>query len=72
VNGEQVKDARELARTIGGISPGTTVKLNVLHKARTSHQPDSASSNTVEAKADNDNDESRRRHPRHRCAEARA
>src|SRR5258708_4156618 len=59
VNGEQVKDARELARTIGGISPGTTVKLNVLHKGQ-----DKAISltlgqlpNTVEAKADNDNDD---------------
>src|SRR5215813_428854 len=27
VNGENVKDARELARTIGGIAPGTAVKL---------------------------------------------
>src|SRR5580692_5630065 len=31
VNGETVKDARELARTIDGLSPGTAVKLNVLH-----------------------------------------
>lgn len=30
VNGEQVKDARELARTIGGLAPGNAVKLNVL------------------------------------------
>jgi serine protease Do len=59
VNGEQVKDARELARTIGGLSPGATVKLNVLHKGQ-----DKAISltlgqlpNTVEAKADNDNDD---------------
>jgi serine protease Do len=59
VNGEPVKDARELARTIGSISPGTTVKLNVLHKGQ-----DKAISltlgqlpNTVEAKADNDNDD---------------
>ncbi|WP_316214014.1 Do family serine endopeptidase [Bradyrhizobium sp. SZCCHNR2032] len=34
VNGEPVKDARELARTIGGIAPGTAVKLNVLHKGQ--------------------------------------
>src|SRR6266536_990661 len=27
VNGESVKDARELARTIGGLAPGATVKL---------------------------------------------
>src|SRR6185312_10714038 len=32
VNGEPVKYARELARTIGGLSPGTSVKLNILHK----------------------------------------
>jgi serine protease Do len=31
VNGEPVKDARELARTIGGFAPGTDVKLTVLH-----------------------------------------
>ncbi|HVV40090.1 MAG TPA: Do family serine endopeptidase [Nitrobacter sp.] len=34
VNGETVKDARELARTIGGIAPGNTVKLDVLHKGQ--------------------------------------
>jgi serine protease Do len=32
VNGTPVKDARELARTIGGFAPGNTVKLNVIHK----------------------------------------
>lgn len=32
VNGQPVKDARELARTIGGFAPGNTVKLNVLSK----------------------------------------
>src|SRR6201999_2297676 len=32
VNGESVKDARELARTIGGMAPGASVKLDVLHK----------------------------------------
>jgi len=32
VNGAPVKDARELARTIGGFAPGNTVKLNVLQK----------------------------------------
>jgi len=57
VNGETVKDARELARTIGGLAPGNTVKLNVLHKGE-----DKVISltlgqlpNTLEAKADNDN-----------------
>ena len=34
VNGETVKDARELARTIGGLAPGTAVKLDVLHKGQ--------------------------------------
>jgi serine protease Do len=34
VNGETVKDARELARTIGGLAPGNSVKLNVLHKGQ--------------------------------------
>jgi serine protease Do len=34
VNGETVKDARELARTIGGLAPGAAVKLNVLHKGK--------------------------------------
>ena len=32
VNGAQLKDARELARQIGGLPPGTSVKLSVLHK----------------------------------------
>jgi serine protease Do len=59
VNGEQVKDARELARTIGGFAPGTAVKLNVLHKGQ-----DKVISltlgqlpNTIEAKADTDNED---------------
>jgi serine protease Do len=30
-NGQPVKDARELARIIGGFAPGSTVKLDVLH-----------------------------------------
>jgi serine protease Do len=32
VNGEAVKDPRELARTIGSLAPGADVKLNVLRK----------------------------------------
>ncbi|ABA04457.1 peptidase S1C, Do [Nitrobacter winogradskyi Nb-255] len=32
VNGDPVKDARELARTIGSLAPGTSIKLNVLRK----------------------------------------
>ena len=34
VNGETVKDARELARTIGSLAPGNAIKLNVLHKGK--------------------------------------
>src|SRR5213083_642896 len=33
-NGQPVKDARELARIIGGYAPGSTAKLDVLHKGR--------------------------------------
>jgi serine protease Do len=32
VDGKPVRDARDLARTIGGFPPGTSVKLDVLHK----------------------------------------
>src|SRR5262249_42926284 len=61
VNGESVKDARELARTIGGMAPGATVKLNVLHKGqdRAVNLPLGQLPNTVEAKADTDNDNSK-------------
>src|SRR5690349_11964153 len=57
VNGEQVKDARELARTIGGFAPGTAVKLNVLHKGqdKTVNITLGQLPNSVEAKADIDN-----------------
>src|SRR5450432_4174636 len=34
VNGQSVKDARELARIIGGFAPGRAVKLDVLHKGQ--------------------------------------
>jgi serine protease Do len=34
VNDTPVKDARELARTIGGMAPGQTVKLVVVHKGQ--------------------------------------
>src|SRR5712691_8555758 len=33
-NGQPVKDARELARIIGGFEPGSIVKLDVLHKGK--------------------------------------
>jgi serine protease Do len=57
VNGETVKDARELARTIGGIAPGNAVKLNVLHKGQEKliNLTLGQLPNTLEAKADNDN-----------------
>jgi serine protease Do len=58
VNGESVKDARELARTIGGFAPGNSVKLNVLHKGQDKVVSLTLGQlpNTVEAKADTDND----------------
>jgi len=58
VNGEKVKDARELARTIGGLAPGAAVKLNVLHKGQDKvvNLTLGQLPNTVEAKADTDND----------------
>jgi serine protease Do len=34
VNGQSIKDARELARIIGGLAPGNAVKLDILHKGR--------------------------------------
>ncbi|MDR3489867.1 MAG: Do family serine endopeptidase [Bradyrhizobium sp.] len=59
VNGEPVKDARELARTIGGLAPGNAVKLNVLHKGtdKVVNLTLGQLPNTIEAKADNDNDD---------------
>jgi serine protease Do len=57
VNGETVKDARELARTIGGLPPGAPVKLNVLHKGQDKTVALNLGQlpNTLEAKADTDN-----------------
>ena len=57
VNGETVKDARELARTIGGLPPGTAVKLNVLHKGQDKMINLNLGQlpNSLEAKADTDN-----------------
>ena len=58
VNGEPVKDAKELARTIGGLAPGNAVKLNVLHKGQDKviNLTLGQLPNQVEAKADLDND----------------
>jgi serine protease Do len=60
VNGQTVKDARELARTIGGLPPDTAVKLNVLHKGqeKTVNLTLGKLPNTIEAKADTDNNDS--------------
>jgi serine protease Do len=57
VNGETVKDARELARTIGGLAPGNAVKLNVLHKGQDKvvNLTLGQLPNALEAKADIDN-----------------
>ena len=59
VNGETVKDARELARTIGALAPGNAVKLNVLHKGQDKviNLTLGQLPNTMEAKANNDNDD---------------
>jgi len=57
VNGETVKDARELARTIGALSPGSAVKLNVMHKGQDKviNLTLGQLPNSIEAKADTDN-----------------
>ena len=72
VNGEPVKDAKELARTIGGLAPGNAVKLNVLHKGQDKviNLTLGQLPNTVEAKADLDKDKQQAQ-PRNRRAEAR-
>src|SRR5436190_6567366 len=61
VNGEAVKDAKELARTIGGLAPGNAVKLNVLHKGQDKiiNLTLGQLPNQVEAKADIDNDKAK-------------
>jgi serine protease Do len=61
VNGDSVKDARELARTIGGMAPGASVKLDVLHKGQDKvvNLTLGQLPNNIEAKADTDNDNSR-------------
>jgi serine protease Do len=58
VNGEPVKDARELARTIGALAPGAAVKLNVLSKGQDKviNLTLGQLPNTVEAKIDTDKD----------------
>src|SRR5467141_2723885 len=34
VNGQSIKDARKLARTVGSLAPGSAVKLNILHNGK--------------------------------------
>src|ERR1700692_4776620 len=59
VNGETVKDARELARTIGGLAPGNSVKLDVLHQGQNKvvNLTLGQLPNSVEAKADTDDND---------------
>jgi serine protease Do len=56
VNGQTVKDARELARIIGGFAPGSVVKLDLVHKGKSNVVSLSLGQlpNAQEAKADID------------------
>jgi len=58
VNGQTIKDARELARVISGIAPGTIAKLDVLHQGKTKivNLTLGQLPNTREAKADVETD----------------
>ena len=60
VNGQSIKDARELARVIGGFAPGSAVKLGVLHKGKSKVVDLTLGQlpNAQEAKADSDADRS--------------
>ncbi len=62
VNGTPVKDARELARTIGGFAPGNTVKLTVVHKGADKELSLTLGQlpNQVEAKVNSGDDDSGR------------
>jgi serine protease Do len=62
VNGNTVKDARELARTIGTMAPGATIKLDVLHKGvdKTINLTLGELPNTQQAKADSDSSDNSR------------
>ena len=57
-NGQAIKDARELARIIGGFAPGSTVKLDVLHKGQSKVVSMTLGQlpNAQQAKADTDAD----------------
>jgi serine protease Do len=58
VNGQSIKDARELARVIGGLAPGSTARLDVLHKGKSKLVSLTLGQlpNAQEAKADVDGD----------------
>jgi serine protease Do len=58
VNGQSIKDARELARVIGGFAPGSAVKLDMLHdgKSKVVNLTLGQLPNVQEAKADGDSD----------------
>jgi serine protease Do len=58
VNGQPIKDARELARVIGGLAPGSAVKLDMLRngKSKVVNLTLGQLPNTQEAKADTDAD----------------
>ena len=58
VNGQSIKDARELARVIGGLAPGSAVKLDMLHdgKSQVVNLTLGKLPNVQEAKADTDTD----------------
>src|SRR6476646_2562702 len=58
VNGQSIKDARELARVIGGLAPGRAVKLDTLHngKGKVVNLTLGQLPNAQEAKADTNTD----------------
>jgi serine protease Do len=58
VNGQSIKDARELARVIGGLAPGSAVKLDTLRngKSKVVNLTLGQLPNAQEAKADTDAD----------------
>jgi serine protease Do len=58
VNGQSIKDARELARVIGGLAPGSAVKLDMLRngKSKVVNLALGQLPNAQEAKADADAD----------------
>jgi serine protease Do len=58
VNGQSIKDARELARLIGGLAPGSAVKLDMLSKGKSKVVKLTLGQlpNAQEAKADIDTD----------------